>query len=68
MKALWSLVPVSADTLAGELDLFVSFVYYFAEAKVSDLDFSVVKYNVLGFQVKVDYFLAFTVVQVFQPT
>lgn len=67
LEALGCLVPVSANSLTSQLNLFVSFVDYLAETKVSDFDFAVVEDNVLRFQIVVDD-LFVLVVQVLQAT
>lgn len=65
VKAFRCLVPVSTDALACQFNFLLVFANDFAEAEVSDLDFTIVEDYVLGFEVVVDDFL-FLVVQVLQ--
>lgn len=67
LEALGSLVPVGADALRGELDLFTALLDDLAKPEVSDFDLAIVKHYILRFQVVMDYFLV-RVVQVLQPT
>ena len=65
VEALWSLVPIRADTLTCELYLVLVFLDDLTEAKVGDFDLSVVEYDVLRLQIVVNDLLLL-VVQVLQ--
>jgi len=67
LEAFWRLVPVSTDALRCELNLLMPFVDYLAETKVSYLNLSVVKDNVLWLEIIMNNLL-FALVQVLKPT
>ena len=67
LEAFWCLVPVSSDALRSQLDLLVTFIYYLAQAKVSNLNLSIMEDNVLWLKVVVNNFL-FAFVQILKPT
>lgn len=57
IEALWSLVPIGADSLARQLYFVLVFLDYFAQAEVGYLDLPVVEYYVLWLQIVVNDFL-----------
>ena len=67
LETFWCLVPVSTDTLGSQLDLLMSFIYYFAQTKVGNLNLSVMEDNILWLKVVVNNFL-FALVQILKPT
>ena len=65
LEALWSLIPVSAHTLRGQLNFLVALVYDLAKAEICYFYLAVVENDVLRLEVKVNNFL-FTFIQVFE--
>ena len=63
VKAFWSLVPVSADTLACQLDFVLIFLDDFAQTEISDFHLTIVENDVLRLQIVVNNLL-FLVVKV----
>lgn len=57
VEAFWRLVPVGAHALARQLNLILILFDDLAEAEVGDFDLSIVKDDVLGLEVVVDYLL-----------
>ena len=57
VKALRCLVPVGANALGCQLYFVLVFAHHLAKPKVCNFDFTVVKDDVLRFQVIVDNFL-----------
>ena len=57
LKALRGLVPVSSNSLGRQLYLLVTFIHNLAEPKVSNFDFTVMKNDVLWFEIVVNDFL-----------
>ena len=57
VKTLGCLVPISANTLTGELNLILIFLYNLTEAKVGNFDLAIMKDNILWLKIVVDYLL-----------
>jgi hypothetical protein len=51
LETLWSLIPIGANALGGELNFLVTFIDYLAEAEICNFDLSIMKYDVLRLQV-----------------
>ena len=63
-ETFWGLIPICSNSLGSELDLVLVLIQCLAQTKISDFDFSIMEYNVLGLEIVVYDFLLL-VVEVF---
>lgn len=67
LEALWSLIPIRANTLRCELNFLMAFVDDLAEAEICNFDLSIMKYDILRLQVIMNDLL-FIFIKVLKPT
>jgi hypothetical protein len=67
LEALRCLIPVSSHSLRGQFYLFMALIDNFAQTKIGDFDFSIMKDYVLRLQIEVDDFLL-ALIEVLEPT
>ena len=67
LEALGGLVPVCTDSLRCQFNFLVTLVYYLAQPEICDLDFAIVKNDVLRLQVIVNDFLL-AIVKILEST